>query len=72
MGNQSPISDDEFLKDAEEGLSAVTDKKRLSIIVDQLNRDLNKKLEKKKVKNHEKATISHYYYLRLNKDPLVI
>lgn len=50
MDNQPHISDEEFMKDAEEGLSAVSDKKRLSMIVEQINSDLHKRLEQKKAR----------------------
>jgi len=38
----------EFTDDAMEGLQEIKNKERLSSLVDQLNRDLHKKLEKKK------------------------
>lgn len=38
----------EFTDDAMEGLQEIKNKQRISSLVDQLNRDLHKKLEKKK------------------------
>jgi len=46
----------EFGDDAMEGLQEIKNKKDLSSLVEQLNRDLHKKLEKKKQK---KGKISH-------------
>jgi len=45
--------DSEFTNDAVEGLQQIKDKKNISELVDQLNRDLHKKLDKKK-KQREK------------------
>ena len=45
--------DSEFTNDAVEGLQEIKNKERLSSLVDQLNRDLHKKLDKKK-KRREK------------------
>ena len=45
--------DSEFTNDALEGLQEIKNKERLSSLVDQLNRDLHKKLDKKK-KRREK------------------
>lgn len=66
MDNQPHISDEEFMKDAEEGLSAVSDKKRLSMIVEQINSDLHKKLEQKKArKNRRKLKEYPWVYLAI-------
>jgi hypothetical protein len=43
----------EFTDDAMEGLQEIKSKERLSSLVDQLNRDLHKKLEKKKKKREK-------------------
>jgi uncharacterized membrane protein YukC len=40
--------DNEFASDAIEGLKNINDQQKLQILVDQLNRDLRKKTEKKK------------------------
>lgn len=45
--------DSEFNNDAMEGLQEIRNKERISSLVDQLNRDLHKKLDKKK-KRREK------------------
>lgn len=45
--------DSEFTDDAMEGLQGIKNKERISSLVDQLNRDLHKKLDKKK-KRREK------------------
>ena len=45
---------DDFESEALEGLEAIRDKKQLAFVVDQLNRDLRKKTEKKKQKRAEK------------------
>lgn len=64
MDNQPHISDEEFMKDAEEGLSAVSDKKRLSMIVEQINSELYKKLDQKKArKNRRKLKDYPWIYL---------
>jgi t-SNARE complex subunit (syntaxin) len=66
MGEQPYISDEEFMKDAEEGLSAIDDKNRLSMIVDQLNQDLHKRLEQKKArKNRRKLKDYSWIYLAI-------
>jgi hypothetical protein len=41
------IMEDDFNSDAFEGLQDFTDKRNLSLIVEQLNKDLKKKTEKK-------------------------
>ncbi len=40
----------DFTDDALEGLKEIKNKERLSLLVDQLNRDLRKKLDKKKLR----------------------
>ncbi len=47
----------DFTNDAMEGLQEIKNKERITFMVDQLNRDLRKKLEKKK-KFREKLRIS--------------
>jgi len=41
------LIDDEFNSDALEGLAAISDKKKIPALTEQLNRDLARKLEKK-------------------------
>ncbi|MBK7434683.1 MAG: hypothetical protein IPI66_12840 [Chitinophagaceae bacterium] len=53
---EKQMADDEFMNDAVEGLGEVKNKKDLSAYVDQLNRDLQKQLDKKK-KRREKRRI---------------
>ena len=45
---EKQMMDNEFAADAMEGLQNFKDKKKLSFLVDQLNKDLKKKTEKKK------------------------
>jgi len=42
------MMEDDFESEAMEGLESISNKKKLPSVVDQLNRDLRKKLEKKK------------------------
>ena len=66
MDNQPHIPEEEFMKDAEEGLSAIRDEKRLSMIVDQINQELHKKLEQKKArKNRRKWKDNPWTYLAI-------
>ena len=44
------LSENDFLKDAAEGLETIKDKKHIDVFVDQLNRDLHKKLLRTKTK----------------------
>ncbi|HJU45213.1 MAG TPA: hypothetical protein VJ647_00455 [Chitinophagaceae bacterium] len=61
MGDQPHIQEDEFMKDAEEGLSAISDKNRLSVIVDQINNDLHKKLEQKKTRKNSRKPGDYFW-----------
>ena len=45
---EKQMADDEFMNDAMEGLEKFNNKKDLSLYVDQLNRNLQQQLEKKK------------------------
>ena len=54
--------DSEFTNDAVEGLQQIKDKKNISELVDQLNRDLHKKLDKKK-KQREKLNFKDQPWL---------
>ncbi|HTL09910.1 MAG TPA: hypothetical protein VL307_16665 [Chitinophagaceae bacterium] len=48
------LAESEFVNDALEGLSNVKDKKDINLFVDQLNRDLHKKLLQKKTKKQQR------------------
>lgn len=50
------MADDPFVNDAVEGLAEFSDKKSLDVYVDELNRDLQKQLDKKK-KRREKRKL---------------
>jgi hypothetical protein len=45
---EKTLAENEFTNDAVEGLQQVKDKKQIAFMVDMLNRDLKKKVEKKK------------------------
>jgi hypothetical protein len=45
---EKKLADNDFANDALEGLQQVKDKKQISYVVEMLNRDLKKKVEKKK------------------------
>ena len=48
------LGENEFMTDALEGLETVKDKKDINVFVDQLNRDLHKKLLQKKTKKQKR------------------
>jgi hypothetical protein len=48
------LADNEFLNDALEGLENVKDKKNINVFVEQLNRELQKKLLRKKLKKQKR------------------
>jgi hypothetical protein len=48
------MADDEFINDAVEGLEQFSSKKSMSISVEQLNRDLQKQLAKKKLRKEKR------------------
>lgn len=54
------LIDNDFESDAQEGLQQVTDKKQIRYMVDMLNRDLQKKIEKKKARR-EKLKLKEDY-----------
>ncbi len=56
------MADDEFINDAVEGLEQFSSKKSMSVSVEQLNRDLQKQLTKKKLRK-EKRTIKEQPWL---------
>ncbi|MEO7306418.1 MAG: hypothetical protein ABIR78_11535 [Ferruginibacter sp.] len=51
---EKQMADDEFMNDAVEGLENFKNKKDLSLLVDQLNRDLKKQTAKKKLKKEKR------------------
>lgn len=51
------LDDNEFMNDAMEGLEQVKNKRHLDVFVDQLNRDLHKKLFQKKEKKQKRKVI---------------
>ena len=44
------LAENDFMNDAAEGLETIPDKKDINVFVEQLNRDLHKKLQQKKQK----------------------
>lgn len=70
-GNLSPketheveilMADSEFVNDAVEGLQQVDNKTSIGVLVEQLNRDLQKKLEQKKSRK-EKKKLKDYSWI---------
>lgn len=51
---EKQMADDEFMSDAVEGLENFKDKKDVSLLVEQLNRDLKKQTAKKKLKKEKR------------------
>jgi anti-sigma factor RsiW len=51
------MAENEFMNDALEGLEAVKDKRDINLFVEQLNRDLQKKLQQKKAKKQKRKLI---------------
>lgn len=51
------LANNDFMNDALEGLDHVKDKKDISLVVDQLNRDLQKKLLRKKHKKKKRKML---------------
>ncbi len=51
---EKQMASDEFMNDAVEGLEHFKNKKDLSLLVEQLNRDLKKQTEKKKLKKEKR------------------
>ncbi|MGZ8559129.1 MAG: hypothetical protein ACXWWC_12380 [Chitinophagaceae bacterium] len=50
---QKTLADNEFASDAIEGLQQIGDKKQIAYMVEMLNRDLKKKVEKKKLRRQK-------------------
>ena len=61
---EKQMTDSDFVNDAIEGLEDVKNKKDLSILVEQLNTDLHKQLDKKK-KRKEKRILKEQPWLYL-------
>lgn len=62
------MAESHFMNDAMEGLEAVKNKARIADMVEQLNADLQKKLEKKRIKKKKRQLKDHpwiYYALLL-------
>lgn len=51
---EKQMADDEFMSDAVEGLEHFKDKKDVSLLVEQLNRDLKKQTTKKNLKKEKR------------------
>ena len=51
---EKQMADDEFMNDAVEGLENFKNKKDLSFLVEQLNKDLKKQTEKRKLKKEKR------------------
>lgn len=57
------LADNDFMTDALEGLETVKDKKDINVFIEQLNRDLHKKLlQKKKKKQKRKLLQQRWVY----------
>jgi ABC-type uncharacterized transport system fused permease/ATPase subunit len=62
---EKKLLESEFNNDAVEGLKEVKDKKQIAYMVEMLNRDLKKKLEKKK-QRREKMKIKDQHWLYIS------
>ncbi len=51
------LADNDFMKDALEGLETVKDKKDINLFVDQLNRELHKKLKQKQKRKQKRKLL---------------
>ena len=51
------MADNEFMNDAMEGLGDIKDKRDINLFVEQLNRDLQKKLQQKKAKKQKRKML---------------
>ncbi len=58
------MADNDFVNDAVEGLGEVKNRKNIQAIVDQVNIDLQKKLEQKKIRK-EKRRLKEYPWIYL-------
>jgi len=56
------MADNQFMDDAMEGLEQVKDKKNIEFVVEQLNRDLRKKIDKK-LRNRRKRKLKEYPWI---------
>jgi len=62
---EKKLLDNEFASDAEDGLRKIKDRQQISYLVELLNRDLKKKLEKKK-QRREKLKIKDQSWLYMS------
>ena len=62
---EKKLLESEFTDDAVEGLKEIKDKKQIAYMVEMLNRDLKKKLAKKK-QRREKMRIKHQPWLYIS------
>src|SRR6187200_3225494 len=56
------MSESEFINDAVEGLQEVKNKKNIETLVQQLNTDLHKELEQKKIRK-QKRKLKEYHWI---------
>ena len=56
---EKQITDSEFVNDALEGLEKIKNKKDISFLVEKLNKDFYKQLDKKKTKKHKRTLKDH-------------
>ena len=65
---EKQLNDDEFMNDAVEGLQALENKNKIADLVQQMNADLKKQLEKKKKRKEKRKLAEHpwiYYSIVL-------
>ena len=63
---EKQMADDEFINDAVEGLERFKNKKDMSLLVEQLNRDLKKQTEKKKLRKEKRRLKDQpWFYITL-------
>ncbi len=62
---EKQLADNDFASEALEGLVELKDQRRINVIVDQLNRDLKKKVERKK-QRREKMKIKDLSWLYIS------
>ena len=56
---EKQMNDDEFMNDAVEGLQSIDNKNNLGSIIQQMNADLKKQLEKKKKRKQKRKLAEH-------------
>ncbi len=62
---ESAMNDDDFMNDAVEGLQAVENRNNIPLLVQQMNSDLKKQLQKKK-RRKEKRTLKEQPWIYLS------